>query len=92
MRVIQERRRRQLRRMNERGSEAHKVERTRTLIRNLSTKIRIAINFVDSVSTKINKLRDEELWPQIVELLQGYAVYFSFSSNFSFIFSPSYVL
>ncbi|CAN6480964.1 unnamed protein product [Victoria cruziana] len=71
LRVIQERRRRQLRRMNERGSEAHKVERTRTLIRNLSTKIRIAINFVDSVSTKINKLRDEELWPQIVELLQG---------------------
>ncbi|KAF3796709.1 hypothetical protein EJ110_NYTH00941 [Nymphaea thermarum] len=71
LRVIQERKRRQLRRMNERGSEAHKVERTRTLIRNLSTKIRIAIHFVDSVSTKINKLRDEELWPQIVELLQG---------------------
>ncbi|KAF8406691.1 hypothetical protein HHK36_008782 [Tetracentron sinense] len=71
MRIIHERKCRRLKRLNERGSEADKIDSTRTLIRTLSTKIRIAIQVVDKISIKINKLRDEELWPQINELIQG---------------------
>ncbi|CAK9177905.1 unnamed protein product [Ilex paraguariensis] len=71
MRVLHERKNRKLKRLDERGVEAHKVDATRTLVRSLSTKIRIAIQVVDKISVKINKLRDEELWPQLNELSQG---------------------
>ncbi|KAH7518283.1 hypothetical protein FEM48_Zijuj09G0155100 [Ziziphus jujuba var. spinosa] len=71
MRVIHDRKCRKLKRLDERGAEAHKVDSTRTLIRSLSTKIRIAIQVVDKVSVTINKIRDEELWPQLDELIQG---------------------
>ncbi|KAK9164970.1 hypothetical protein Scep_000161 [Stephania cephalantha] len=71
MRIGHERKCRKLKRLDERGAEAHKLDTTRTLIRNLSTKIRIAIQVVDKISIKINKLRDEELWPQMNELIRG---------------------
>ncbi|KAI4367343.1 hypothetical protein MLD38_023091 [Melastoma candidum] len=71
MRVIHDRNVQKLRRLDERGAEAHKVVTTRTLIRNLSTKIRMAIQVVDRISVTINKIRDEELWPQINELIEG---------------------
>ncbi|ONH92446.1 hypothetical protein PRUPE_8G176200 [Prunus persica] len=71
MRVIHDRKVRKLKRLDEKGAEAHKVDTTRTLIRSLSTKIRIAIQVVDKISVTINKIRDEELWPQLNELIQG---------------------
>ncbi|KAL5788972.1 hypothetical protein ACOSP7_005921 [Xanthoceras sorbifolium] len=71
MRVVHERKVRKLKRLDERGAEAHKIDATRTLVRSLSTKIRIAIQVVDKVSVTINKIRDEELWPQLNELIQG---------------------
>lgn len=72
MRVIHDRKCRKLKRLDEKGAEAHKVDTTRTLIRSLSTKIKIAIQVVDKISVTINKIRDEELWPQLSELIQGY--------------------
>lgn len=71
MRVIHDRKCRKLKRLDERGAEAHKVDSTRTLIRSLSTKIRMSIQVVDKMSVTINKIRDEELWPQLNELIQG---------------------
>lgn len=71
MRILHERKCRKLKRLDERGAEAHKVEATRAMVRSLSTKIRIAIQAVDKISEKINRLRDEELWPQLHELIQG---------------------
>ncbi|KAK6916799.1 protein of unknown function DUF632 [Dillenia turbinata] len=71
MRVVHDRKIRRLKRLHERGAEPHKVDATRNLIRTLSTKIRIAIQVVDRISVNISKLRDEELWPQINELIQG---------------------
>lgn len=73
MRILHERKNRKLIRMDERGAEAHKVDATRTLVRSLSTKIRIAIQVVDKISVKINSLRDGELWPQLNEFIQGLA-------------------
>ncbi|XP_051133920.1 protein ALTERED PHOSPHATE STARVATION RESPONSE 1 [Andrographis paniculata] len=71
MRVLHERKSRKLKRLDEKGAEPHKVDATRTLVRSLSTKIKIAIQVVDKISVKINTLRDEELWPQLNEFIQG---------------------
>ncbi|KAJ9704545.1 hypothetical protein PVL29_002891 [Vitis rotundifolia] len=71
MRIAHEKKSRKLKRLDERGAEAHKVDSTRSMIRSLSTKIRIAIQVVEKNSLRINKLRDDELWPQLNELIQG---------------------
>ncbi|GLT63230.1 hypothetical protein SLA2020_358080 [Shorea laevis] len=71
MRVVHEAKCHKLKRLDEKGAEPHKVESTRTVIRSLSTKMRIAIEVVDKISVTINKIRDEELWPQLNELIQG---------------------
>lgn len=71
MRVVHEQKCRKLKHLDERGAESHKVDATRILIRSLSTKIRIAIQVVDKISVTINKIRDDELWPQLNELIRG---------------------
>lgn len=92
MRLAHEKKCRKLKRLDERGAEPYKVEATRTLIRSLSTKIRMAIQVVDKISVTINKIRDEELWPQLNELIQGYVNMCIFSKNhFLFSCSPSFV-
>ncbi|KAL5569642.1 hypothetical protein UlMin_026217, partial [Ulmus minor] len=69
--VIHDRKCCKLKCLDEKGVEAQKVDSSRTLIRSLSTKIRIAIQVVDMMSMTINKIRDEELWPQRNELIKG---------------------
>lgn len=71
LRVQHERKSRKLKRLSEKGAEAHKIEMTRILVRTLSTKTRIAIQAVDKISVKINELRDNELWPQLIGFIQG---------------------
>ncbi|XP_042494579.1 protein ALTERED PHOSPHATE STARVATION RESPONSE 1-like [Macadamia integrifolia] len=71
MRVFHDQKWKRLLRLDRKGAEAHKVESTQTLVRDLSAKIRIAIQVVDKISVKITKLRDEELWPQLNELIHG---------------------
>ncbi|KAK8916270.1 hypothetical protein KSP39_PZI022761 [Platanthera zijinensis] len=71
MRMRHDRKSKKLQRMDEKGAESHKIDATQKLIRKLSTQIMIAIQVVNSISTKINVLRDEELWPQIDEFIQG---------------------
>ncbi|KAL7082903.1 hypothetical protein ACP275_14G130200 [Erythranthe tilingii] len=71
MRVLHERKSKKIKNMDERGAEANKVNATRTLVRSLSTKMNIAIQVVDKISVKINNLRDDELWPQLNEFIQG---------------------
>lgn len=72
MRLAHEKKLRKLKRLDERGAEAIKVDKTRRLVRDMSTKIRIAIQVVDKISVTINKIRDEDLWPQLNALIQGY--------------------
>lgn len=74
LRVLHEKKCHKLKRFDEKGAEAHKIDATRTLVRSLSTKIRIAIQVVDKISEKVNKLRDEELWPQLNEFILGYVI------------------
>jgi hypothetical protein len=72
MRVVHDRKEDKLKRLDQRGADFNKVDATRAVIRNLSTKIGMAIQVVDKISVTINKIRDEELWPQLNELILGY--------------------
>ncbi|XP_015884077.1 protein ALTERED PHOSPHATE STARVATION RESPONSE 1 isoform X2 [Ziziphus jujuba] len=68
LRTIHEKKCQQLKHLVKKGDDAHKASSTRTLLRNLSTKLKIAFQVVDRISIAISNLRDEELWPQIKEL------------------------
>lgn len=46
-------------------------DKTRAAVRDLYSRILVAIRRAESISQKIQKLTDEELQPQIIELLQG---------------------
>ncbi|KAG6502882.1 protein ALTERED PHOSPHATE STARVATION RESPONSE 1-like [Zingiber officinale] len=72
MRVLYERKLQYSRHLSERGAEAERLDAVETTIRKLSTKIRVAIQVVDTVSSKISQLRDEELWLLIKELISGF--------------------
>jgi len=83
MRVQHDKKLQKWKKYEEKGAEPHKIDALRSEVRSLSTKIRIAIQIVDRISEKINKLRDEELWPLLNELLQGYVDYLVLCSSFS---------
>lgn len=70
-RLKYDRKREELKMLDEKGAEAEKIMATEKEIRKLSTRISIAIQVVNTISGKISKLRDEELWPQTCELIQG---------------------
>jgi hypothetical protein len=91
MRVLYDRKREELKMLDEKGAEADKLEATEIYIRKLSTKISIAIQVVNTISQKISKLRDEELWPQTCELIQGYANYVPYLSFVLFECQISYL-
>jgi hypothetical protein len=60
--------------LGEKGADANKVNSTQPLLRMLSTKITVAIQVIDKISITISKLRDEELWPLISDLIEKYVV------------------
>ncbi|KAL6651201.1 hypothetical protein ACP70R_010126 [Stipagrostis hirtigluma subsp. patula] len=72
MRLLLAKYSKRLKLLDQRGAEAHKIDATRSLLRKLSTKIRIAVRVIAKVSRKINKVRDEELMPQLNALIQGF--------------------
>lgn len=47
------------------------MEKNRAIARDLHAEICVALQASQSISQRLEKLRDEELQPQIVELLQG---------------------
>lgn len=54
------------------GADPSSVDKIRAAIRNLDTQIKVSIHSVESISRRIETLRDEELQPQLLELVQGY--------------------
>lgn len=50
---------------------SHVIDKTRAIVKDLYSRLRVAIHAVDSISKRIEKLRDEELLPQLVEMIQG---------------------
>ncbi|XP_070031290.1 protein ALTERED PHOSPHATE STARVATION RESPONSE 1 isoform X2 [Nicotiana tomentosiformis] len=47
------------------------IDKTRAVVKDLHSRIRVALYSVDSISKRIEKMRDEELLPQLLELIQG---------------------
>nr|TKW27660.1 hypothetical protein SEVIR_3G272184v2 [Setaria viridis] len=61
----------QLRNQDEKGEEPSSVNRTRAALRSLHTRLKVSIHTVQSISRRIKVLRDEELHPQLMELIHG---------------------
>lgn len=62
----------QLRNQDVKGEDPSVVDKTRASVRDLHTRINVSIQTVKSVSKRIETLRDEELQPQLMELIEGY--------------------
>lgn len=74
-----------MRNQDEKGEEPSSVDKTRATLRSLHTRLKVSIHTVQSISRRIEVLRDEELHPQLMELIHGYAsAYYRDSANENF--------
>ncbi|XP_050366677.1 protein ALTERED PHOSPHATE STARVATION RESPONSE 1-like [Argentina anserina] len=69
LRLTHEKKTRMLEQFDKKGGDSPKVDTIHNSLSSLLTKMKVAIQIVDRISITINKLRDEELWPQIIELI-----------------------
>ncbi|KAK8498362.1 hypothetical protein V6N13_052135 [Hibiscus sabdariffa] len=60
-----------LRQLESRAESSSKIDRTRAVIKDLHSRIRVAIQRIHSISKRIEDLRDNELQPQLEELIEG---------------------
>ncbi|KAK8515570.1 hypothetical protein V6N13_139453 [Hibiscus sabdariffa] len=72
-RIAYEKKTRQLRNQDVKGDDPNAVDKTRAAIRDLHTQMKVSIHSVEAISKRIETLRDDELQPQLVELVQGLA-------------------
>ncbi|XP_022153366.1 uncharacterized protein LOC111020881 [Momordica charantia] len=73
VRIAYEKKCNQLRNQDVKGEDPSSVEKTRSSMRDLHTQIKVSIHSVEAVAKRIETLRDEELQPQLLELVQGLA-------------------
>ncbi|RCV31875.1 hypothetical protein SETIT_6G213100v2 [Setaria italica] len=71
LRIEYEKRLTHLRNQDDRGEEPSSVDKTRAALRSLHTRLKVSIHTVQSISRRIEVLRDEELHPQLMELIHG---------------------
>lgn len=71
LRIEYEKRLKHLRNQDVKGEEPSSVDKTCTALRSLHTRLKVSIHTVQSISRRIEILRDEELHPQLMELIQG---------------------
>lgn len=70
-RRIYERKCSQLRNQNVRGDDLDSRDKVGVEVKDSYARILVAIRRAESISLRIQKLRDEELEPQLVDLLKG---------------------
>ncbi|XP_038984406.1 protein ALTERED PHOSPHATE STARVATION RESPONSE 1 isoform X2 [Phoenix dactylifera] len=73
LRIAYEKKCMQLRSQDLKGAEPSVVDKTRAAIRDLQTRLKVSINSMEYVSKRIETLRDQELYPQLVDLIRGLA-------------------
>lgn len=71
IRRIYERKCSQLTNHSAKGVDSRSVDKTKSVAKDMYTRIWVAVRSVETMSQKIQKLRDEELEPQLTELLKG---------------------
>lgn len=64
-----------LRELESKGQGSQRIEKTRAVVKVLHSRIRVAIQRIDSISRRIEELRDKELQQQLEELIEGYVLY-----------------
>ncbi|KAI3685552.1 hypothetical protein L6452_34800 [Arctium lappa] len=57
--------------LDARGAESSKIDDAQASVRRLLTKLDVCIKAIDAIASKIQKVRDEELQPQVTELIYG---------------------
>ncbi|KAL6616749.1 hypothetical protein ACP70R_039019 [Stipagrostis hirtigluma subsp. patula] len=72
LRMQYEKKYREFKSLDERGAESSAIDSTRLSVRFLQSKIKINIRTANAFSLKIQKIRDEELYPQLVDLIQKF--------------------
>ncbi|KDP42900.1 hypothetical protein JCGZ_23842 [Jatropha curcas] len=60
-----------LRQLEFKGQNSYQIDKTRAVVKDLHSRIRVAIHRIDSISNRIEELRDKELQPQLEELIDG---------------------
>ncbi|GFZ13053.1 bZIP transcription factor [Actinidia rufa] len=60
-----------LRQLESKGESSDRIDKTRAVVKDLHSRIRVSIHRIDSISKKIEELRDTELQPQLEELIEG---------------------
>uniref|UniRef100_A0A7N0VJZ8 BZIP transcription factor n=1 Tax=Kalanchoe fedtschenkoi TaxID=63787 RepID=A0A7N0VJZ8_KALFE len=60
-----------LKHLQSRGTANTKIDKTRALVKDLYSRIGVAIERIESISKKIEEIRDNELQPQLEELIDG---------------------
>lgn len=73
VRSIYDSRRKVLRQLESKGESSRKIDKVRAVVKDLHSRIGVAIHRINSISRKIEELRDKELQPQLEELIEGYA-------------------
>ncbi|KAL2497202.1 hypothetical protein Adt_22752 [Abeliophyllum distichum] len=71
LRVVYEKQCKRLKGLDEKGADSGKIEATQAAIRRSLTRLNVSIKAIDAISSRIHKLRDKELQPQIAELIHG---------------------
>lgn len=61
-----------LRHRESQGENPIKIDKSRAAVKDLHSRIHVAIQSIDSISRKIEEIRDKELQPQLEELIGGY--------------------
>jgi len=74
LRPIYEEKFKRLKTLDNLGVECSKIDGTRVSIRKLQTKINICTRTAETLMGRIHKLRDNELQPQLVALINGYQI------------------
>ena len=72
MRITYDKEWKRLKELDASGAEPYKIDSTRASIRALLTRINISIRSAKVISRRIHILRDDELQPHLVTLIQGY--------------------
>ncbi|XP_051134401.1 protein ALTERED PHOSPHATE STARVATION RESPONSE 1 [Andrographis paniculata] len=57
--------------LRQQESRGEQTDKTRAVVKDLHTRIKVAIHRIDSISKKIEDIRDKELQPQLEELIDG---------------------
>ncbi|KAK9062696.1 hypothetical protein SSX86_019885 [Deinandra increscens subsp. villosa] len=60
-----------LRQLESTGESSRRIDKNRSIVKDLHWRIGVAIHRIDSISRRIEDLRDKELHPQLEELIEG---------------------